>query len=587
MSADTADTTPTPTPISREATQIREDHPQLVDAILEHTDHRRWDAIEMLSVYGFSNIEISEACDFHSNYISKYRSRNRDKYADRKPGRQTQPVLQSQPQADGNEPTGYISNLDHYSWGRKYAPHMSEWDRLDYLEDLQEQVWNMFKLLVETARDHGKTWTMIKLFARWTLEKHTRVICIATQAKKDEIYQGVLEILTSDEVRADYGDIVARNKSGEIWFVEPYNMPIGANFVVKGAESFITGLHADDGWIHLEDIVQEMKVAEAAEKRVRQWFKRTVRYMAGLNTKLTGTGTRKDLQDFYGWLVDEFHFPLYLQEGLTVESGRMPTIDEIVVDHEREVVVDYPAVGVYRTLGCPNFPLERLLYEFIYHTEDAEAELNNNPLPSKGAYFDGANWIESELPQEYFNTYIVCDPAFGGTSTSSKTAILVLGIYKGKLWIVDAFIGRADFDEKEEIIIQFWTTYSPLQTWIEDNFNQMSRSFSKNSRLTNLQGLHLIQSTNDKKERIGAMNFPYKTNDIVIATSCPFKMDLKAEYLTFSLDDTPSVIRSRYNGLDALSIAYLKLRSHLKTRASQLTTPKVRTASSSTRRVFG
>lgn len=599
--------------ITQKVTQIQESHTHLIAAITDNTDERRWDAYHLLLSNGYNSEEISLACGYASpNALAKWKYRNKHKYGSRIIGsteRLEKPKSKKPPSNYEDldtygiyPPQDFISALDHYSWGRKYAPAFSGWGRLGFMDDIAQELWDKYKILIEAPRDHGKTWTIVKLFVRWLLEKRTKVICVATQAKKDEMFQAVLDILTSDEIRQDYGDVVERSSStkGKIWFVDELRPTEGANFSIHGAESFITGLHATGGWLHLEDIVQELKVAEAAEKRLRFWFKRTVRYIAGVDTKLSAVGTRKSIDDIYGWFVKEYRFPLVLHEALIVESGRLPTIDEIQVDHERELILEWEPVGVYRSLDCPNFPMGRLLYEFIFHPVDASAELNNNPLPYTGAYFDGDEWIEEDLdemtevmrgssqnPGLPFNTYIFVDPAFGGSRTSSKTGILVFAIIQKRLWIIDAYLGQPDFDQKEELIIDFWTTYAPLQTWIEDNFNQMSRSFSQSSRLTRLPGLHLLQSTTDKKERIASLKFPYSKKEIVVSSTIPFKLELKSEYLSFAMDDTPLITRTRYNLLDTLSMAYLKLRPHIGIQPSRLnSSSKTRSLQSNTRRIF-
>lgn len=567
---------------------------QIID---EHTDHRRWDAIEQLNDYGYANYEISLALDKHIKFVDKWRSRNRDKYENRPEGRKTLPnqtqievTIDDDPDYGDLPPTGYVSNLDHYAWGKQYAPHLSTWDRLKYQEDVADEVWNSAQVMVQLGRDHGKTWLMIKLFARWLLEVG-QIIVIATKAKYDEIFYAVLEILQSREVREDYGDVVVSYSvsKGEIKFVDEMKPPVGAKFQIHKSESYITGLHfSQEGWIHYEDIVQEMKVGEAAERRVRHWYKRTARYIRGLDTKETGTATRKDVDDLYGWLEEDFHWNVKLMPAFEVVSGRLPTVDEIEVDHQRRIVLDYPRdVGVYKTLDCPNFPIERLLYDFIFHPEDAEAELNNNPLPSSGAYFDADHWISEQLTKESYNTYIMVDPAFGSSSGSSKTAILVLAIISGELWVIDGMIERLDLDAKEEHIIDYYTEYAPLKIWVEDNFNQMSRSFSKKSRLEHLPGLSLLQTSTDKRERIEALKFPFRKNDIVVSSSCPVSSALRAEYLGYSSEDSTAVVKRKYNGLDALSMAYLKLRNFMGRRPSeQAKTQKARTTRSKARRMF-
>jgi hypothetical protein len=281
--------------------------------------------------------------------------------------------------------------------------------------------------------------------------------------------------------------------------------------------------------------------------------------MKGKNTKFTMTGTRKDLDDAYQYAIDELYFPVLKQEALIVKSGRLPNKEECVVDHARDMITEFPNVGEYIIPECPRWELPYLLYEFVFHNEDAESELNNNPLPSQGRYFEGDDWTEVDQVPDAPN-YMIIDPAFGSSSSASKTAIIVFSVGQGKMTTIDAFVGRLGLTEKADMIVDFHNRHNPFQTLIEDNFRQMTTRYSQDHPLMRLRGLSMIDNFENKRARIEALKFPYRKREMQILASCPYKIEIKAEYLTYQRDDSDAMVRIKYNALDTLSMGYLRLK---------------------------
>lgn len=569
----------------------------LYDVIDNNTDQQRWDAIQALT----KDQTLKDVCKHTKITYGSLRvwiSNNKHKYEQNvyKPSQSHRLPVEKQALAtDSDEfvdptnlsddqinlleygkikPTLYVSTLSHMEWGQHYLGH--SWSA-PYLEKMSDEIWNRQTLIFQTGRYHGKTWTMIKLFTRYLLEERKQILCMSNKAKREDIWLGVRDSLRRPEIRRQYGDVMASARGGnstDITFTQKFryytngaNMD-GPNFkvVTAGPQTTQVGLHPHEGWLHLEDPVQDMMVSDEAEQRVKHWYDRTVKYIAGRNTKKTATGTRKDPTDFYHHLEENHYWPKLVQEAFVINSGRLPNLNEISVNHEYAIVTDWPhAVGTYSILGCPEYPLERLLYEFIFHPDAAEAELNNNPLPRSGNYFNIDQWVEDELPEKWHLSpkYIVVDPAFGGSSTSSKTAIIVLMIHQGRMWIIDMYVGRASLTQKQEYIVHYAKHYNPKQILIEDNFGQISTRYEQKSQLMQLRGLYLYEAANDKKERIGALDFPYLKHEIVVYINCAMKQELKTEFLKFSMEDSPTVIRQQYNALDALSSGYERLKHYL------------------------
>jgi len=469
---------------------------------------------------------------------------------------------------------------------------MLDYDRVhwnvEFLAEVEEKIWNNLKILVKIGRDHGKTWAMIKLFVRWILEKRTKVICICTPAKLDEIYQAVDMYLRSDAIRYWYGDVVVRSgvKVG-IWLSATYfrRLPtgahmVGANFSVQPAEGSITGLHADHGWMHLEDPVQDVLVSDEAERKRWRWFKRTVRYIKGRGTKQTGTGTAKDIDDFYHKMETETRFPVYTIPTLKILEGRLPTEEEVkeYIDDDEEIVnipfdthdniLHWPPYGTFEFSGCYNWPPEMALYEFIIHPDDAHAELNNDPLPLQGFEFNLQDWEDSLIDpideeKESLNKFIVVDPGFG--QGGSKTAILVFAIYFKNLVLVDARVKHYGSTAFVKAILSLARIHNAEEVCLEDNFVQVSRTLTDWNPLTNLSTLKLFDTpkSSTKRARISLLGFPFEMLHFKIYRTCPQLINIKQEFLTFTSDLSDAEIKKKFNALDAWSIAWQRYRKRL------------------------
>ncbi len=460
--------------------------------------------------------------------------------------------------------TGYISELSNDDWIEEYIGFT--WKE-KYLTQMRDDIWFSQKLLLLTFRFGGKTTTMACLFIRWILEKHSPIVCFGNKIKLEDISMLVLEILKSEKIRRAYGDVIARNMGWSIWLVPSMRIATDGspmtdpNLSMTSKLSVSIGRHAgDDGWLHLEDLWQESDVTPAARLKSRNWLVRTIRYMLGKNTKFTVTGTRKDIDDEYQFIIDKLYFPVLKQELLIVKEGRLPSRAEVIADHDKRRITYYPTdLGVYELTSCPRWTMDYAMYEFLFHTEIAEAELNNNPLPSQGRFFEGDDWVEVEEMPNGLN-YILIDPAFGESKLSSKTAIIAICIGEKKSTIIDAFIGRLGLNEKADMIVDFHGRHRPVQTLMEDNVRQMTSRYAPDHQLMKLRGLRMIHSIGEKRGRIESIKFSFSKREQQILDSCPFKIEIKAEYLTYSKDDSDAVVRVKYNALDAISMGYIEFK---------------------------
>ena len=272
--------------------------------------------------------------------------------------------------------------------------------------------------------------------------------------------------------------------------------------------------------------------------------------------------------DFYEYLEVEKKYPIFKLQALNLaENVSMPAEADCTLNHETRMVETYPDID-YGILDCPDHPIQKLLYDYFDDPEGFEAEMQNKPIPSMGRAFDADDWIEVDEIPDGIN-YELVDPAFGQSTSSSKTAILMLCISPRNITIIDMFIGRLGLTDKADMVADFHRRHRPFQTLMEDNFRQITTRYEPDHPMMRLRGLSMVESFDNKRHRIEALKFPYRKKTIQILRSCAFKQNLKAEYLSYSKYDGDRIIRTKYNGLDALSMGYLKLKHFMRSSVSK------------------
>ncbi len=406
----------------------------------------------------------------------------------------------------------FISDLDNDTWLNHYCGYY--WEK-EYLTEMRDRAWTANKLLILFPRGHGKTWSMIGLFVRFLLETRKPILVFCSGSNKSDIYFAVLELLESDAIMEDYGYTVHKQNEnrGEIWLKKSMGYRDGfidPNFKIVGQLAKSIGKHPS--WIHLEDIVQDIKASDEAEERVKRWFARVVKFMKkrGMNskTRLTITGTRKDINDFYEYTMKEHKYATYHVEALELTSGRYPTRDEVISDHDMETceIIGRPP-GKYRTLECPDWAFDALLYEYLWHPYDFEAEMQNNPIPSKGRYFKDciidivSPFTDGELTHRY---YMYLDPARGKSKKSSDSAFFILAPFGDKIYIVDVIIGKFNDTELGDKAEELANKYDPIEFKAEDDFEQLSSNSGLIKRFRAIRGFRtfLSKGFGDKLSRI-------------------------------------------------------------------------------------
>lgn len=444
-------------------------------------------------------------------------------------------------------PTLLISELGNDDWIDKYMEYdyftdeeelitelKKEW-RTDYLIDLREKIWSMEELVALIPRGYGKTESVLALFIRWILEirQPLYVVTPASNHSKNMLKR-IERQLKSPRIRRDYGDILNKvSYDKEMMTIEyhpsfnytTFDSPL-ALVTFNGAKE---GVHP--AWIHFEDVMQKEYKNIESNQDIRDKFTKTFSKMrtrrGDKRTKITATGTRYGLDDFYSYLMNDQSMPFVHYKALEEDN--------------------------ITWLRCPNYTLVDLIGEKLKDAASFETSMNNNPVPSSGLYFEREHWIEvgvNDIPY-YTNMtyYIVVDPARGMSEGADNTAILVVGISNGVAYVVNGFIGKIDDDEKVKRITDLHTQYNPAFTLIEKVFAQID--MRKFAHLRGIQG-YQDTSRNAKIVRISAMKSYFKDGLIkVVRDIQPYEFILN-EYLQYQ--ESHSTTSRKDDAIDALSI---------------------------------
>ena len=449
-------------------------------------------------------------------------------------------------------------HLTHNDWVNYYCGHTWE---LDYLDNMTTRMWTHHRNLTFLPRGMGKTLRIIGLACRYACERKQPLLIITSgPASKQRIFDSIRMILRSEKIIQRYGEIFEsfdRNKC-TIQLVESLRGttpdPV-LRVCSRGAD--IIGSHPK--WIHLEDIIQEEFKSDESNEGLQAWFKQVVSFCAtheeGKETRITGTGTRKAKNDFYAFLIEELKYPAYTERALVLLDGIYPTSDDVTYhdDGHIDIVIDK---GRYHHLGCPNWPLSRLLIEKILKPLEFRTQMQNEPIDPFGNYFSNKMWNEVEYEvNKYSELVISIDPAFGKSKGSDNTAICVLAKKGTRSFVlVEMFAGKIKSLLKTlELLVSKYRGSRILKIVCEANYLQkifVVDALNKKLPYT----VSPFYSKGEKVLRIQSLHDPMMAKQVMIATDAPGKEDLKEEMLAWIPKESTTYRKD--DRLDALQMAY-------------------------------
>lgn len=464
-------------------------------------------------------------------------------------------------------PTGYISKLSHTEWANKYCNHY--WDTL-YLDELSDFIMGRDKAFAFLPRGHGKTLRIIALFARTLLEQKISILCITGgPANQRRIWNAVRRICNSKLVYEDYGNCFASwngsTKEAE-YHSSILSTGIDAAFSVVTRQGDIVGRHPN--WIHLEDIIQEPFRSHESNIFLQRWFSGIVEFCAthekGANTRITGTGTRKALNDFYSYILEELRYTPFVREATVLVEGTYPSIAEIYKDvetSEDRITIDN---CIIKTLECPAWPLEKLLIFRVLSPLRYEAEMQNHPQPETGTYFDPSDmqFYESLPPAHQCRVSISADPSFGRKTGSDYTAIVVIAwhIPMDRFYVLEHFFKLSMtyndiIDQITQTFIKWSNLGFPIQSiTCESNLYQMWLIDGFKGIPIPIEG---VDNQQNKIERICTLNPILRRNMLFFNENLPGFRQMLAQITQF--DQTASTATKKDDGLDAMQTAIQQL----------------------------
>ncbi len=456
-------------------------------------------------------------------------------------------------------PTGYKSDLNDDDWIVHYGGPTYDW-KIPYLTEMRQFLRHKVKGMVYEPRGHGKTKSVIPLDVRDIVEQYTTLLllCSGPSAQR-KLFREFKRIITSPKVRRDYGDIIISFSTitGEAYYVDAIQKQIDSAVKVVGRGGDVIGSHPDK--IHFEDIVQEEFKSDESNEGLKIWYSEVMEYCANIHTRITVTGTRKGVDDFYSWLASQ-NYEILHKRSIEKLSGRWPTIEDLEIEHYddgsgliRSKYVGIKINGTFETLNCPNWPLKRLLMQRTLNPQSFESQMQNNPLPSQGLYFNASDFMIIDATKynnnDYNDYYVFIDPAYGRSKKSDYTSILVACVMSPKLLIVDGIIDRLSFPEIEGWLKKYIDKYKPHSVYAEDNFLQIWLLQHTKAMAWPMIG---ITQTKNKIMRISATKAHWIEHRIEILRNYPGREKLYNEYVQY--DETDSTTSKHDDGLDTVAM---------------------------------
>lgn len=445
-----------------------------------------------------------------------------------------------------------------------------EW-RCPYLNEWAVLINTIKYLMLFAPRGHGKTELIASLVIRMLLEVPNVKILLLTSTNRAamQLFMYIIdELQNNEEITSRYGEdrvtwsnrpVCSLNVQGYLHTARTHSLQI-ASF-----DANIVGLHPTI--IIMEDIIQEGFRNDLSQEWLVHRFRSIVENMATEETRITIIGTRKSPEDFYSQIMQGYTVHTY--KAIEVIEGNYPTAAEVSFN-DRTLKKPIAELGIFRTLGCPSWSTQRLLVQRVIDPQGFESEMQNNPLPDTGLYFDMKEWQEQVFipPEQWANAYMAVDPALGKGATSDYTAILVGVIHENTLYIVDGLIQRGlNFNDLKETILTFQKKWKARTVFLETNNFQVW--LQQEITRTSWCPIHSIEhkGRDNKLIRLDSLKGWFAQGKVIVHPHCqPFE-ELKREYRLY--DRTESNSTRHDDALDALEILLSNVGNYLVHRFSK------------------
>ncbi|MCK5609936.1 hypothetical protein KAR91_49140 [Candidatus Pacearchaeota archaeon] len=510
--------------------------------------------------------KVGEHYDCAHTTVMKWFSKQQNMLVEfKQPSRAYRQPVRTTMQGNGERPDDepYISNLNHDQWCKKYAPQFNEWKNLPYLTNMSKSLWQDKRKLNFYQRGAGKSFRAISIFARWILEKREPLLVLVDgPSNKFTMFYSIKEIITSDLVVQDYGEpYTSINANKSIILIKPHLKPSPTRDPVLRIASRgenIIGSHPR--WIHMEDLIQAQFKSTETQEGLFRWFDQVVKLCAtherGKETRITGTGTRKDRKDFYEHLIRKHRFPVSIVPALKLKSGRWPTNKDITYTKDSAKI--NVNVGKFKTIKCPNWPLAALLLKKIEDPVAFRTEMQNDPVDPMGNYFEKDEWSEVSWDYTDESQFVISlDPAFGQSKGADNTAIIVLARAAPRQYVVVHVFAQQTkhINDALDVIYEKFNKYSGvLRTICEANFAQKVLVVDRLNDVLNFPVAPFLNKGNKILRIQGTLKDAFASRRITVWRDAVGKSLLYDEYLSFM--PQPSTAGRHDDCLDALQMGF-------------------------------
>ncbi len=409
--------------------------------------------------------------------------------------------------------------------------HKKKW-RLKYLSQLSDALWNYSRAMGLLPRGYGKTERVIALFIRWILEVFLPLMVITPKATHSaKILSKIERAIKHPSIRRYYGDVISGTSYSKDGMILKYSDKIAWHHLDYPLELY-TFKSAKEGahpaWLHFEDVFQqEAKSIDVTISLITEFENKFIP-MLSATSKFTLTATRYGVTDFYNYLIK---------------------IQKIPVLHIRAMDDDN-----VEWLACPRFTKHYLTEWKDKNPDSFETQMNNNPIPPQGLYFQLSDWKPITLipsPVTVSGYYGFLDPAEGLSDSADNSAIRIVAIVDGKSLTVDGIVGKFKQDELLDWMEFFQKKYKMYEFHVEKLFGL---GVTLSHKLNHFNNIRYYTRTQPKAKhmRIKALRGFYRRGLIRIVKTIEayegglkmgFYKQSRLEYLSYEADKDSSASR--------------------------------------------
>ncbi|KKL63876.1 hypothetical protein LCGC14_2170730, partial [marine sediment metagenome] len=466
---------------------------------------------------------------------------------------------------DGREvTTGLI-----IEWFDKFCDHLWTWNPVpEFLVEMIEETYFKDFIIVLEPRKHGKTICLLCLFAFWVIElKKTLIVIVSDHSAQKRIFFGLRHVMKKPNVRAYYGDIMDADNAGD--FTIMFNPILQERHLdpfirVASIEGTWIGSHAE--WAHQEDVQQKIALSQSTRDRMIDNYDDNLQDIADKNT---ASATRKGELDYYGELFKRGWRPLH-RKAVEFSKGDFPNLNDFIFEtfeyDETEyqdpvgLTKEYLAGVEYKTLDCPNFSFLKLMIRYWRNPDSFFTQYQNEAVSRRSKFFDGTD-LEVIKPftdgRLNGHRYFFIDPAFSveKSKTGSFVAMLIIAIVRHEIIIEDIIIRRMSPEELDDWGVLLHTQYDPNESFIENDYAQITTRSQSYQKLLNLRGMGLFinRGFGTKDQRIQSLYGYLFRSQVKIYDTAKDRIHFMRERRGYNKDAADR--KSHYDGLDILSSA--------------------------------